>query len=79
MQAEVFVGDDLFGQKIDVLGSEQGSDNEDSMERLPLLNQTVPVDDREQILEALSLGVKVGYQNFFKISEERKLGFLLHN
>ena len=59
-QAEIPVGDSLFGQLTTFQGqhnSREGSSS--SGQLLPLLNQQVPVDDREQILEALPLGIKV--------------------
>lgn len=59
-QAEVAVGDSLFGQCTNFLGQHNsGESSSSSGQSLPLLNQQVPVDDREQILEALPLGIKV--------------------
>ena len=56
--AQVNVGQDRFGHYSDCFGHD-GDAVLGSSAQLPLLNMQVTVENREQILEALPLGVKV--------------------
>ena len=54
------VGDSLVGKCTDFLGRPLGSSMQAGQgPRLPLFNEQVAVEDREQILEAMLTGVKV--------------------